>query len=127
MEIARRLYDIARATVLGDQHQGGEYQPKQVDPGQADESAAAEADSAKETRSGGAVDPKLAALYANLEVPYGSDLSAVRAAWRRLLKQYHPDLHGVDPTKREVANELTARLTAAYEELETALTQKETS
>ena len=116
----------ARATVLGDQHQDGEYQPKQVDPEQADELAAA-ADSAQETRSGGAVDPRLAALYANLEVPYGSDLSAVRVAWQRLLKQYHPDLHGVDPTKREVANELTARLTAAYEELETALTQKETS
>lgn len=119
MEIARRLYDIARATVLGDQHPAGEYQPTQVEPEQAD--------SAQETRGGGAVDPKLAALYANLEVPYGSDLSAVRVAWRRLLKQYHPDLHGVDPTKREVANELTARLTAAYEELATALTQKETS
>jgi curved DNA-binding protein CbpA len=39
-----------------------------------------------------------------------------------MLKKYHPDLHGDDPEKRRVANELTAELTRAYRELEKALT-----
>ena len=118
MGIARRLFDIARAAVQGD---FAEDSTRQVDA----ESTAA--DSAWETPREQATDPRLAALYANLEVPYGSDLPSVRAGWRRLLKKYHPDLHGVDPAKREVANELTARLTAAYEELEAVLTEKEMS
>jgi hypothetical protein len=69
----------------------------------------------------GAQDPRMAGLYSNLEVPYGSDLSAVRASWHRLLKKYHPDLNGADPERRRLANELTAELTRAYRELEQAL------
>ena len=72
-----------------------------------------------------AVDPQLARYYANLEVPYGSDLEKVRRAWKRLLKKYHPDRHHRDPEKRRVANQLTAELTRAYRELEAALANKE--
>lgn len=68
-------------------------------------------------------DPRLAGYYANLEVPYGSDLKTIRSAWKKLLKKYHPDLHGRDPEKKRIANELTAELTQAYQELEKALTQ----
>ena len=63
----------------------------------------------------------MAGYYANLEVPYGADWETVRKSWRRLLKKYHPDLHGDDPEKRRIANELTAELTRAYRELEKAL------
>lgn len=66
-------------------------------------------------------DPRLAGYYANLELPYGAPLTEVRSAWRRLMKQYHPDLHSRDPAKRQVADELTARLTEAYRQLEAAL------
>lgn len=62
-------------------------------------------------------DPELAGYYANLEIPYGSDLQTVRAAWKRMMKKYHPDLHGTDPQKRQVAGELSAALTRAYQEL----------
>jgi DnaJ-class molecular chaperone len=64
------------------------------------------------------VDPDLAALYANLEVPYGSDLETVRKARNRLLRKYHPDLHSKDPEKRKIAGELTRRLNGAYEALQ---------
>lgn len=74
------------------------------------------------TTSAPSQDPRLAGFYANLEVPYGSDLEAVRRAWKRLVKKYHPDLHAGDPEKRRVANELTAELTRVYRELEQALT-----
>jgi curved DNA-binding protein CbpA len=65
----------------------------------------------------------LAGYYANLEIPYGSDLSAVRSAWKQMMKRYHPDLHGEDPEKRQVASELTAELTRAYQELAKVLEQ----
>ena len=63
------------------------------------------------------VDPELAAYYANLEIPYGSDLAAVRRAWKRLVKNYHPDLHSDDPEKRRIANELTQGINHAYKRL----------
>ena len=69
-----------------------------------------------------AKDPVLAGYYANLELPYGANLEEVKAAWKRLMKQYHPDRHAQDPAKREVANALCAQLTQAYKELEKFLT-----
>lgn len=62
-------------------------------------------------------DTGLAGYYANLEVPYGSDLGTVRRAWKRLVRKYHPDIHSGDPDKRRVANELTQGLNRAYENL----------
>ena len=62
-------------------------------------------------------DTGLAGYYANLEVPYGSDLATVRQAWKRLSRKYHPDVHSGDPDKRRVANELTQGLNRAYENL----------
>ena len=58
--------------------------------------------------------------YANLEIPYGSDLETAKTAWRRLMKRYHPDLHGQDPRKREIATELTRKLTVAYRRIESS-------
>ena len=66
-------------------------------------------------------DERLAGYYANLEIPYGSDLATVRAAWKDLMKKYHPDLHGADPEKQRLAGEITANLTRACQELEAAL------
>lgn len=63
-------------------------------------------------------DPDLHSCYANLEIPYGSDLKTAKTAWRRLMKRYHPDLHGKDPRKREIATELTRKLTEAYRQIE---------
>lgn len=63
-------------------------------------------------------DPKLAAYYANLELPYGADLVQVRAAWKRLMRQYHPDRHSQDPEKRKVAEQLTQGLNEAFHALE---------
>ncbi|MCY3738801.1 MAG: J domain-containing protein [Gemmatimonadaceae bacterium] len=68
-----------------------------------------------------APDEKLAGYYANLEIPYGSDAATVRAAWKDLMKKYHPDLHGADVEKQRLAGEITARLTRACQELEAAL------
>ena len=118
MEVFERFYRILRANLEPDQspRNGAEesWTRNSVDPPGA-QNKAPEQD----------VDPRLAAYYANLEIPYGSDLARVRQAWKRLLKKYHPDLHAGDPQKRQVANQLTAQLTRAYKELEAVLTKKQ--
>lgn len=66
-------------------------------------------------------DPLLAQYYANLEVPYGSDLETVRRAWKNLLRKYHPDRHAGDPEKQALANQLVQQLNHAFQELEKRL------
>ncbi|MGR3319776.1 MAG: J domain-containing protein [Candidatus Anammoxibacter sp.] len=66
-------------------------------------------------------DNKLAQYYANLEVPYGSDLDTVKKAWKRLLKKCHPDLFTNDPAKKEIAHDLASKLNEAYREVEKSL------
>ncbi len=66
-------------------------------------------------------DPVLAQYYANLEVPYGSDIRTVRSGWKKLLKRYHPDLHSDSPEKQQIAEELVKQLNHAYRELEKRL------
>jgi len=70
-----------------------------------------------------AEDP-LAEYYANLEVSPGSDREAVKFAWKRMMKKYHPDLHDSDPEKRKTADELTRRLTESYRILDKELSKR---
>ncbi|MBX7078827.1 MAG: J domain-containing protein [Nannocystaceae bacterium] len=52
--------------------------------------------------------------YRTLELEPGADLKEVRRAYRRLMKQYHPDRFANDPEKLKVATEVTRKLTEAY-------------
>lgn len=70
------------------------------------------------------IDPKIAGYYANLEIPYGSDLETVRRAWRKLVAMYHPDKFAGDPEKQRIATELTKGINRAYEELTKHLSKK---
>ena len=60
----------------------------------------------------------LAKYYANLEIPVGSDRETIKKAWKTQLKKYHPDLHGSDPEKKQIAEELTRKLNEAYRTLD---------
>jgi DnaJ-domain-containing protein 1 len=62
----------------------------------------------------------LAKYYANLEIPVGSDRQTIKTAWKTQLKKYHPDLHGSDPEKKQIAEELTRQLNEAYRILDSA-------
>jgi hypothetical protein len=67
-------------------------------------------------------DPELKKYYERLEIPNGSDFETVKGAYRRLMRRYHPDLHAnKSPEKQRAANEVSAALTQAYNELEKAL------
>ncbi len=71
-------------------------------------------------------DAKIAGYYANLEIPYGSDLETVKKAYRKLMKQYHPDKFSGDPEKQKTATEITKRLNEAYQALEKHLQSRST-
>ena len=62
----------------------------------------------------------LTRYYANLEIPVGSDRKTIKTAWKTQLKKYHPDLHGSDPEKKQIAEALTRKLNEAYRILDSA-------
>lgn len=53
--------------------------------------------------------------YANLEVPFGSDLETVKASYRRLMRKYHPDRYANDAEKEATATRLSQELSLAYQ------------
>ncbi|HEY8145030.1 MAG TPA: J domain-containing protein [Kofleriaceae bacterium] len=71
-------------------------------------------------------DDKIAKYYKALDLPYGADFEQVKAAYRKLIRKYHPDLHGSTPQKQKAANELTVQVTQAYNELEIYLKKQST-
>jgi len=73
---------------------------------------------AETPRRTAAGDSAIRRAYAALEVPPGSDFDTVRKAYRRLMRKYHPDLHGGSPEEQRAANDLAQRLTEAYKLLE---------
>jgi DnaJ-domain-containing protein 1 len=147
MSVTRRLLDLARANLTDFREAFTrdslrstlDHEPDTVDPtagdsvgGRAGRRARVMRDAAEEawerayeearTRTG--VDPggvghelERRKWYRTLELEPGATADDVRKAYRRLLKQYHPDRHTSDPAKYAAATELTRRLTAAYDGL----------
>ena len=62
-------------------------------------------------------DPVIARCYADLGVPYGADFQQVRRAWRRLMRQHHPDLQGDDAERQRLGTEQAKRLNNAFAEI----------
>jgi DnaJ-domain-containing protein 1 len=116
MDLFKRLYNIARAEMPA--------RGASVDEDAFDASQRFYASQRGERDKSSEQDPVLAAYYANLELPYGADIETVRRSWKRLMKQYHPDMHSTDANKKEVADELCAELTRAYQELTRALSAR---
>ena len=59
--------------------------------------------------------------YANLEVPFDSDLKTVRQAYRDLMRKYHPDNFADDPEREQMATELAQELSVAYQAIKNYL------
>jgi hypothetical protein len=55
-----------------------------------------------------------------LGVQSGASLGTVKAAWRRLAREHHPDLTGDDPAASRVATRKMAEINDAYESLRRA-------
>ena len=129
MSIPLRFLRLLRAEMNHRLGRSGrpEYGPFEHPDGSASDSASHSSGAAWEdvgsAASAAGVDPTLAAHYRALELPYGADLRSVRAAYKRLMKLYHPDRYQ-DPDKRATATEVVKRLNAAYGELVKHLEQR---
>ncbi|MDP6699084.1 MAG: J domain-containing protein, partial [Candidatus Latescibacteria bacterium] len=99
MDVFSRLYHIARAISAGD------YAEREIPTAEDWHGYGASDTAGKSPSPVSTPDPVLAGYYANLDLPYGADLAAVKTAWKRLMKKYHPDRHAQNPSKRQVANE----------------------
>ena len=120
----KRLYNIARSNVSHFFHQRRFEVPVGI-TNTYKENTFDEADFQDQKEKGfETVCQSLASYYANLEIRPGSTREEVKAAWKRLMRKYHPDLHSTDPEKRETANELTRRLTESYQVLDKELMNK---
>jgi DnaJ-domain-containing protein 1 len=63
------------------------------------------------------VDESLRKDFANLEVPFGSDIDTVRRSYKTLILRYHPDKFGGDPEKQRVALEITKKINESFERI----------
>jgi DnaJ-domain-containing protein 1 len=143
VSLTRRLIDLARSNLnalldragggdddravddLSDEELEAELRRRQEEREEERRAAARGAESRSRSqqhdRVAGSRENKIAQYYAQLEVPYGSDLETVKQSYRRLMRKYHPDLHSQDPEKQKIATELAQALSRAYGELEVAL------
>jgi len=74
----------------------------------------------RQRESGGSrppVDESLRTDYANLEVPFGSDIETVRNSYKTLMLRYHPDKHAGDPEKQRIALEITKKVNQSFERI----------
>jgi hypothetical protein len=63
------------------------------------------------------VDESLRQDYANLEVPFGSDIETVKQSYKRMMLKYHPDRFGREPEKQKIALEMTKKINASFERI----------
>jgi DnaJ-domain-containing protein 1 len=73
----------------------------------------------------GKAEDKVAEHYKTLNIAPGSDLAAVKTAYRGLMRKYHPDMHAGNPTKLKAATELSMRVTTAYNALQAYFAEKD--
>ncbi len=60
--------------------------------------------------------------YANLEIPFGSDLHTAKESYKRLMRKYHPDRHSESPEMEALATDLSQEITRAFQAIESYLT-----
>lgn len=131
MSLGRRLINVAKAE-LGDAARRIKTSAEQIlearaeDPLEEDPELArirAEVEAEEAARAATQPPPEAAlpaevrAWYGNLELPIGASADEVKAAYRRLMRRYHPDKHALDPAQAKVATEVAQRLRTAYDGL----------
>jgi hypothetical protein len=63
--------------------------------------------------------PALVQAYRTLGLAYGTPFPQVKAAYKRLLMQNHPDRNSATPEQLRRSTEISAQLNAAYQRIET--------
>lgn len=63
--------------------------------------------------------------YRTLGLPNGASLDDVKKAYRKMMRQHHPDKHSTDAAAEAHAHERAQRINEAYRELTALLTGRE--
>lgn len=63
--------------------------------------------------------PALLQAYRCLGLPYGTPFPEVKAAYKRLLMQNHPDRNSATPAQLKRSTEISAQMNAAFQRIET--------
>ena len=63
------------------------------------------------------ISPKTERAYTTIRVPVGAPLAEVRAAYKKLMRQHHPDRFADDAEKAREATLKAARINTAYEHI----------
>jgi hypothetical protein len=69
-------------------------------------------------RAEGAIPKALRGDFAELGLPFGASAGECKQAYKRLLKQHHPDRHAGHPENMKKATEKSARINAAFDRIE---------
>jgi DnaJ-domain-containing protein 1 len=72
----------------------------------------------------GSHDALVAEWYRVLDLTPAADMAQIKTSYRQLMRKYHPDMHAGNPTKQKAANELSMRVTTAYNGLVMHLEKK---
>ncbi|MEO8700644.1 MAG: J domain-containing protein [Kofleriaceae bacterium] len=72
----------------------------------------------------GSHDAQVADWYKVLDLQPGADMPQIKSSYRQLMRKYHPDMHAGNPGKLKAANELSMRVTVAYNGLVTHFEKK---
>jgi len=72
----------------------------------------------------GSSEAQLFEWYRVLDLQVGADMAQIKTAYRQLMRKYHPDMHAGSPQKQKAANELSMRVTTAYNGLVAHLEKK---
>jgi DnaJ-domain-containing protein 1 len=72
----------------------------------------------------GSTEAQLHDWYRVLGVEPGVDMPQIKSAYRQMMRKYHPDMHAASPQKQKAANELSMRVTTAYNGLVAHLEKK---
>jgi DnaJ-class molecular chaperone len=51
-------------------------------------------------------------------------MAQIKSSYRQLMRKYHPDMHAGNPHKQKAANELSMRVTSAYNGLVSHIEKK---
>lgn len=85
----------------------------------AEEAARARKSTASSSKQGGdGRDPRLAAAYEYLGLPYGTPIEQAKAKYKKLLLKHHPDRHAGNPENIKKATETSARINEAWRIIE---------
>ncbi|MBC7920524.1 MAG: DnaJ domain-containing protein [Ferruginibacter sp.] len=78
----------------------------------------------EQTSGAESFDAREAGYYTSLELKQDASFAEIKAAYKRLVKTYHPDKYANDEQKRKYAEQVTQKLNEAYAYLENKFGQK---